>query len=611
MKRLRFGLLAAGIALGLVIVAGIAFGHGDRVSAGPAQVRAIRAPAPAPGPDSPRPATRCPPPSRGPARAPGATTGTGTPGPTWAPHTSRGPRDGRSVLLPEGRGSSAPVDRAQPRRQLRGGHRPGGAGECPSRVRRRSRRRAEGTGRGPLQRHRQRRPRRRRDPARGLPGRDGAVQRMLDLKPGIDRSPGPPTTGRSTGTRPVRSPPSRLPWTAPSRPPTRPSAATTSASWPSTPGTWPRRPGSTTPESPPTPATPHPSKARRRWRRPGATPPGRSGTTRRREPGPPAAVRPRARRPPSVTGHQDARRSNTASSQPSNACSTPTASSTTSRRPVRCRPRRPCRALRHAEAEWGRRHSVLVADALGWALHVNGRDAEASATRGRQPRSGRRVRSSSFIGHDRTVAGTADEARRDLSDALRINPSFSVLQAPVARAALAGLAVRHDPPEDRRRGAAGRRGAGRLRAARGERRRPLQQPVRQRRPRLPGPPTLRARCRLRGRSRANTLLVLTMLHYYVANGNKPYCDGRPPSELDRTWFGVYLRLGADPATSCATPGPLVPAGYLRGGRAVSVHVCRRSGSRRLARLAVLVAVAAGLVAGWAGVGRRIRSATSR
>jgi len=35
---------------------------------------------------------------------------------------------------------------------------------------------------------------------------------------------------------------------------------------------------------------------------------------------------------------------------------------------------------------------------------------------------------------------------------------------------------------------------------------------------------------------------------------------------------------------------------------VSAQVSRRSGSRRLARLAVLLAVAAGLVAGWAGVG---------
>ena len=50
-----------------------------------------------------------------------------------------------------------------------------------------------------------------------------------------------------------------------------------------------------------------------------------------------------------------------------------------------------------------------------------------------------------------------------------------------------------------------------------------------------------------GGPRANTLLVLSMLHYYVANGNKPYCDGRPPSEMDRAWLSDYLRLGADPA----------------------------------------------------------------
>ncbi|MCW3042223.1 MAG: hypothetical protein JWL57_381 [Actinobacteria bacterium] len=69
-----------------------------------------------------------------------------------------------------------------------------------------------------------------------------------------------------------------------------------------------------------------------------------------------------------------------------------------------------------------------------------------------------------------------------------------------------------------------------------------------------------------GGPRANTLRVLTMLHYYVANGDKPYCDGRPPGEVDRAWLGVYLRLGADPAhvvryaKPVAHPAPTAPAG---------------------------------------------------
>src|SRR5207302_1823828 len=50
MKRLRFGLLAAGLALGLVVVAGIAFGHGDRVSAQPAQM--LRHPGTGAGPQA-------------------------------------------------------------------------------------------------------------------------------------------------------------------------------------------------------------------------------------------------------------------------------------------------------------------------------------------------------------------------------------------------------------------------------------------------------------------------------------------------------------------------------------------------------------------------------
>lgn len=39
--------------------------------------------------------------------------------------------------------------------------------------------------------------------------------------------------------------------------------------------------------------------------------------------------------------------------------------------------------------------------------------------------------------------------------------------------------------------------------------------------------------------------TLALLRYYTANGTKPYCDGRGPTEIDRRWAGIYVRLGAD------------------------------------------------------------------
>jgi len=41
-------------------------------------------------------------------------------------------------------------------------------------------------------------------------------------------------------------------------------------------------------------------------------------------------------------------------------------------------------------------------------------------------------------------------------------------------------------------------------------------------------------------------LELRMLGYYTANGDKPYCDGRPPDATDRTWLTLYLQDGAEP-----------------------------------------------------------------
>jgi hypothetical protein len=49
-----------------------------------------------------------------------------------------------------------------------------------------------------------------------------------------------------------------------------------------------------------------------------------------------------------------------------------------------------------------------------------------------------------------------------------------------------------------------------------------------------------------GREKAATGPVLAMLRYYTANGNKPYCDGKPPTEQDRAWARLFVDLGAEP-----------------------------------------------------------------
>ena len=97
-------------------------------------------------------------------------------------------------------------------------------------------------------------------------------------------------------------------------------------------------------------------------------------------------------------------------------------------------------ALAAAQAEWARRHSVHVADALAWALHVNGRDAQA--LRYARLANGLGYRNALFRYHqgmiEKSLGRTAD-ARRDLTAALRLNPHFSFLHAPLAKAALASL----------------------------------------------------------------------------------------------------------------------------------------------------------------------------
>ncbi|MEV5432188.1 tetratricopeptide repeat protein [Streptomyces sp. NPDC052701] len=97
-------------------------------------------------------------------------------------------------------------------------------------------------------------------------------------------------------------------------------------------------------------------------------------------------------------------------------------------------------ALRAARAEWNRRHSVHTADALAWALHVNGRDAEALPYARRATATGHR--NAVLLYHRGMIeyaTGHGSEARAALRAALELNPGFSPLGARAARKALKDL----------------------------------------------------------------------------------------------------------------------------------------------------------------------------
>ncbi|WP_043465367.1 lipopolysaccharide assembly protein LapB [Kitasatospora sp. MBT66] len=100
----------------------------------------------------------------------------------------------------------------------------------------------------------------------------------------------------------------------------------------------------------------------------------------------------------------------------------------------------PAEAVRLLRAEWDRRQNVLVADALAWALHRTGADAEALDLARRAQAHG--WHNALFLYHLGTIEhalGRTDDARTHLSEALTTDPAFNPLQAPLARTALAGL----------------------------------------------------------------------------------------------------------------------------------------------------------------------------
>ncbi|KUL41038.1 tetratricopeptide repeat protein [Streptomyces regalis] len=94
-------------------------------------------------------------------------------------------------------------------------------------------------------------------------------------------------------------------------------------------------------------------------------------------------------------------------------------------------------ALRAARAEWERRRTVHTADALAWALHVNGKDEEALPYARRATATG--YRNAAFLYHrgiTERATGHAKDAREHLQAALKLNPGFSPLGAREARTAL-------------------------------------------------------------------------------------------------------------------------------------------------------------------------------
>ncbi len=100
----------------------------------------------------------------------------------------------------------------------------------------------------------------------------------------------------------------------------------------------------------------------------------------------------------------------------------------------------PVVAVATARTEWVRRHSIHVADALGWALHRAGRDAEALGYLRRATALG--TRDATLLYHRGAVEaalGLRAAARSSLTTALHIDPAFSPLTAPRAAALLRTL----------------------------------------------------------------------------------------------------------------------------------------------------------------------------
>lgn len=97
-------------------------------------------------------------------------------------------------------------------------------------------------------------------------------------------------------------------------------------------------------------------------------------------------------------------------------------------------------ALSRARAEWARRQPVFAADAMAWALHLDGRDTEALTYAERAASLG--WRNATAVYHRGMILaglGRDAEAAAALKEALAINPYFSPTGVPAARTVLATL----------------------------------------------------------------------------------------------------------------------------------------------------------------------------
>ncbi len=93
-----------------------------------------------------------------------------------------------------------------------------------------------------------------------------------------------------------------------------------------------------------------------------------------------------------------------------------------------------------AQKEFEVRHDIYTWDALAWALYKNGRFAEANKASENALQHG--TRDSLLLFHAGMIAdklGDSDQARKDLTEALAINPHFHLIYAGVAQQRLAVL----------------------------------------------------------------------------------------------------------------------------------------------------------------------------